>query len=531
MGYNIVLRLEGDEAKAVEAFRLLTVAQQKSELASMKLEQQSKRTSTAAGGVKDALAGIGQHLGGLLSITTAMASLKRVIDEMKIERLQGLALGQGSYKAYAPFAQLAQTPGAMERMISDARLSRAETGMSAEDAANLQFQLESLGLGAERKRFAGLYPGADPASLAMGAQTMIEAMGAREVGTPIAAASKILAASQASKTTAAEFAPAASEAAKLFSLVKATDEELLSALSVISKSLKSANVAGTELKAIASTIYEKGFGGTGLWGGMTQLTQATAGMAPAQLKKYFGREESLNAWLALRDKEGEIRALEQTLTAEQGKAPDDSFMAKVAAMKRAPTMAPYAALDEIKAAAEIAQERAYGASAAERETRRAEIARWKYTQVARGEMGLLDETITTAGQLAARATMLGPPVTAARSIRGTMGAARIPWTNVDVDATPIAAVASKIEKLVDVLTQRSWNERRDPSMPDPRSRAALGGQLEDVRGMMTNEQWHSVRAARAGGLPINVNVHNGDTYGWELDVTKLPGDAAFLQAP
>lgn len=336
-----------------------------------------------------------------LSLAGAIGTVTTAMRAMHAERERGADLLSESARAYTPLAQLADSPAHYAHLIREAEKSREEMGMSAGQAASLQSALTSMGIDEHRPMFAKLHGVTDPAALAFGAQTVIEAMGREEVGTPIQAANKLFMASKISKTTVDQFAPAATIAAKPFGEIKATDEELLASISVMAKALKSADEAGTQLGALADVIHLQGRGGKGFWEGFAGIHQDLARImeqAPAlerakiqrqlasaknktpeeldalaeqmesdesitaqAIKKYFGRKEARTAFLHMQAVAPEVMGVQQAVEAE-GRLPDmQGYVARMAGIVESnPLTATHLAREQARARRDMATEAAFG---------------------------------------------------------------------------------------------------------------------------------------------------------------------------
>jgi len=331
---NIVLVMSGDEAKLWRSVQKIIRQQQDMENSFKKTgkagraagDQMGAGLKNAAGAAqragrqfKDAgdhgkkafgataLAGLKSYAAGMLSIGVGVGTVKKALEEMEQVRV---AAGERVSVAAEPLSQLAQLAGGdktkLGTLLAAVRASREEGGYTAQQAAALQFTLESLGEGKNRAFFAGFRHITDPTKLAEGAATLKAAFGEKEAGTTREIVNKLLAASAVSKTTVEQFAPAATIAAQTSREIGASDEELLGSMAILSRATKSADVAATEIAALSKTIIEKGLGGQGLLAAMDKIGQETKGLTGEELTGYFGRLEGFKAFRALQLNRTEI---------------------------------------------------------------------------------------------------------------------------------------------------------------------------------------------------------------------------------
>lgn len=298
---QVTFRLEGDEAGAVRAFLSLTKAQQQAELGAMKYGRASKQANedTATFGDK-AFKSVSNLATGYLSVAAAAGVALKAITDLNAKR-EETATGakEGAYRRGALLQLGGGDPAQFRRMIAEVRKSRTEAGLTGQEAEELQFLLESMGEADQREFMAGFKFIADPKRLAEGASTLKRAFGEKETGGSREIVNKMLAASAMSKTTLEQFAPAATISAQMVSEIKGTDEELLGTLSILSRAVKDADVASTQMAALGKVIMVHNLGGQGLLKGVAAIGKEIEGMDEAERVEYFGRIEGFKGYLAI----------------------------------------------------------------------------------------------------------------------------------------------------------------------------------------------------------------------------------------
>lgn len=414
-----------------------TIADLQAKVARLNDELKSTGRQAASSGkhVKDSFGGtalkeLQNYVTGLVTLTAAIGAAKIAFAAMAAERQRASG---GMTEAMPPIAQLATVSGGSAQRMADlikaVRASQLETGMTATDAARLQFQLESVGLGAERQRFAKLrLAGLDAGRLAESTSTMRAAFGA-QAGTVEQMLDMLMMGAAASKTTAEMFGGAASVSAKPVQAIGGTPAEAIASLSIMSRATKSAEVAATQQRALAEVIAEKGLGGQGLLAGveairkdldrlktqpaLTQLEQmeraqnlpaaqraaqrmaggrmltdremaalrkeeefaareAAAANFEQRLLAYFGRMEGLAGYRAITQDIGEITQLAGQLGKEQTRAGMADRIIQAALSQ--PEVAPVIARDRASQARAIAEEAAVGGEALFSEQMRQDVA-------------------------------------------------------------------------------------------------------------------------------------------------------------
>jgi Phage-related minor tail protein len=301
---NVKFILDADEARAVNGFLKVVESQRKAERGfdrvSKKIDKKNNKLASFASGQVSSL---GKMALGWVGVGSAIAGASALL--AKHNELNDKAANRARSSEFS-LGALSQLAGGdkkeMARMVSEAKKTSTGAGIGLDEAANLQFNLESFGIGDKREMFANLVGTVnDPSALAEAAVTMQTAFGKDEAGGIRAIINKGLAASSVSKTTLNQMLTSMSQAAPSLKQIGASDEESLGALAVLSKARKSSDVAATELDALSAVIMKKGLSGNGLLGGMGKIDKATAGMSDAEMLTYFGRKEGFKGYQTLKD--------------------------------------------------------------------------------------------------------------------------------------------------------------------------------------------------------------------------------------
>ncbi len=315
--------------KAKQASQGMTDGMQK---AGTETEKTGKKVKDAGEAHKrafgdDAARSLKNYVTGMLSVSAVIGTATAALRAYHEERKRGAESIRGAAAAQGELAQLAGgDPAKLQRMMDEVRRTREETGMGAAEAARLQFTLEGMGLADKREffsRFRGIV--GDPNALAEAAVTLQTAFGAGETGGVENIVSKLFAGAGASKTDVSGLATALTQFAQPARAIGTTDEEAIALQSVLTNALKSPEVAGTQLKALATTMGRRGVGGRGLLGGMEgmqALMDQTVRELPAgavaeeEIQKLFGSDEALSAFRAIQQNLPQILEITRSVRGE-----------------------------------------------------------------------------------------------------------------------------------------------------------------------------------------------------------------------
>lgn len=259
-----------------------------------------------SGGIKNMIAGYATFQ----AVLGAVRDLLRSINE---ENAQAVAGVESFTKAVGQLSQLSlgdrRKTAELEKEVVKTMLQR---GVGAQEAADLQFALRSLGLEKQRAFFAEFFGITDPTAIATAAKTLQTAFGEEMTGDVRAITNKLFAAAQESKVKAEQIAPEATIAGQAVKRQGGNDVEALATLGVLTNALKSARIAGTQIKAFADVLVSKGISG-GILAGAEQIQ--AMGMTPQQLQEYLGSTEATSAFGAIQLNRNVILAAQARIAA------------------------------------------------------------------------------------------------------------------------------------------------------------------------------------------------------------------------
>ena len=286
--------LTGEAQSVIAELRKISQQLGRNEAQMRRVAQTSRQSKQQAADAGKAGANSFRQMGQAAMAAVGMVGgLTKAFSDLQTAQANAAAKARESVTETGKLAQLAAgQPEYYKWLMGRVEASMEEVGMSRTMAAQMQFALESLGLQQHRRMFAGLYGVADPLQLAEGIGTFQAAFGKREAGGAREILNKLLAASGVTKPTIAQLAPAAAMAAPSFQQIGATDEELLATLAIVSRTTPTADVAATQLRALADVMAQKGIEDQGFIAGLRQLEAQTAGMTCAERITYFGRKEA-----------------------------------------------------------------------------------------------------------------------------------------------------------------------------------------------------------------------------------------------
>jgi len=357
------MTFDAQTAKLVNGFMRIENKEKSLEARTARLAQKSK---AGARGASRANAGWGKSVGSLVghyatlggAIGGALMMLRKLVTERK-RAAEGLTETETDY---GKLIQLADTPEDLQRMTGEAEHYRKQ-GLTRPGATDLVFKMESLGMSQkERPTFAKLTGIVDdPAIIAEGVKTLQSAIGEKETGGERNILNKLFKASQVSKTTLEQFAPAATVAAKSVKMAKGTDEEYLAALSHMAKSTKDADIAATQIDAfLAATMKKLKMTTPGILARVAKIE--AAGVPDEELFELLGRKEAVRGFKGLLDLRPDILKTQASLvTADRETGTDKDVTAvKLGLVGRDPQMAATRARRVAKESRAVVEERRYG---------------------------------------------------------------------------------------------------------------------------------------------------------------------------
>jgi hypothetical protein len=320
---QVVVEMSGDEAKLYKAYQRIIDQSKKLDGS---LKENKKASSDAFGdGAISQLASYASRVAGVAGAFAAAAAAIRAMRE------ESDRLGQGqrtSGPAFGQLAQLADTPAQLARLTQQAKMTFAEGGArSLEQAAALQFSLESAGAGSFRADFSraqatGLIPNAQ--TMAESASMLQKAFGASKTGSFRDIAGMAFGAAATGLGSVEEIQAAGAMAGSQASRIGLSPEETLAAIATISGTLGPSE-AGAAFRALSKSIEVEAIGG-----GHTKKGQDLAGyLRDIQAKekggaKIFdmlgGRIEAVTAYGLLTNESGAAQypsILQDTVTGRQ----------------------------------------------------------------------------------------------------------------------------------------------------------------------------------------------------------------------
>lgn len=305
---NVRMTFTAEDAQAVRSFMRLENKQKALE------QRQNKVNKTSKKGAKNASSGLKQWATraatlatSYLGIYSAVNKARDAIRDMNRERQKGLRESEEQYKGMGSLAQLAESRGEMSQLMSEVKRSRAEEGMSAEEAGRLQFQLVSAGMGDQRELFASLQGLADPTEMVSSVKRMQGALGRDETGSAKELLDKMFVASGEAQATVDEIATGAVKAGKTTGAIGTTDEELLSAMAIGSSGQASVKETATRFRAFGKQVDKEDLGGEGMMDAMRNIRDEVE--AGADVYDLLKSQRAVEGYRILRDQADEVSTL------------------------------------------------------------------------------------------------------------------------------------------------------------------------------------------------------------------------------
>lgn len=294
--------------------------------------------------------------------TKGYASLERA-QKRAADSAKETDFGMGS------LAQLAKNTAELRRMVSEARKSMREQGMTREQAGGLQFALESSGKGSERRLFSSLQGIADPRQMLEAVNTLQGAMTRKETGSSIQVLDKLFKASSVTKTNVTDLAMSAAAAGKPVKQIGGSDEELLATLAVLTRGDVSADIVSTQIQGLAAAAAKSKRIKTG--GGIIDIVKQiqAKNLSERGLYKLLGRRQAVKGFLGISQTLGDIEKEKADLEGvdQAAAAGTGSFTTgRIAAYQE--VFAPQRSARVAGARASLAEERVGGKRALTRET-------------------------------------------------------------------------------------------------------------------------------------------------------------------
>lgn len=249
-----------------------------------------------------------------VSLTAAIGTATKALSALHDERKRAAEGVKGSAKGLESLATLAKSPEEMRRMTNAARMTAAEAGVSVERGAQLQFQLESLGLQDFRRDFAMMENlGQDSVAMAEAVSKVMKNFGEQDARKIV---NQLLSAARESPAQASEIAQAVTKGAKIVGAGGGSVEEFMAAVAVGAETSASPDEAVTELNAFMTAAAKKGFQGKGLKGTLANLEKIIRqeGMSDEDVVKFLGRQEAVKGFRTLQQFAERNAQVEATVT-------------------------------------------------------------------------------------------------------------------------------------------------------------------------------------------------------------------------
>lgn len=203
-------------------------------------------------------------VGGYFSLASAAGAVSSALSDIRNELDQLGEQQKQDAPALGQLQQLTNDPKEVRRMVLDAKRTFAEGGASSIDqAAQLQFALESAGVGRFRKDVSALQANAivlDAKELVDSAAALQTSMGEKETGSFREIVSKAFGASRIAPAYVDQILAAAASSGSQAKALGMSDEEVLAATAAIAKIEKGAQPARTQVESLLKQIEKFGIG-------------------------------------------------------------------------------------------------------------------------------------------------------------------------------------------------------------------------------------------------------------------------------
>jgi hypothetical protein len=310
-------------------------------------EMQRLESASKSAFGREAIGNVVSFASSLGLIVGPLAAARHAIEEIKRMKEEAAAEARTTEFDWGSLAQLTSDPKKYLELRKKAQdIFKTGGSASQSEAIKLVFMMQSTGAASEdlayfaELRKKGVL--AEPGEMAARAKTIQAAMGRKETGPLRKIVDKALAASEGMQFRAEELIPAAAKAGQFGSYLKFTDEEILTATSKLAE-ISGPDVAGTQMRSLASALFQIQAGGVGESESGIQDTAAIRqlrekirkisggrqldlvgknlieqvreiqrlNLDPASLQKLFGRKEAMAAFSSLAQSDVDYEALLQ----------------------------------------------------------------------------------------------------------------------------------------------------------------------------------------------------------------------------
>lgn len=386
---QVILEMTGDERKVLRSLAKLegqvkiletnlgkAGSRMKKEFnaAAQSVDKTGKSLGRAGKAGKDAFgsqaaASLKTYLGSAVSIGAAVAVITKGLREANEIRKEAAAGLKADFGSVAKLAQLSGgDAGVLREDLGQVKRLRTQFGFGKGQAANLRFQLRSLGLEKDQDLFGSIRGVVEaPSDIATGVGTLSTAFGAG-AGTSRQILNKLFAASAVSKTSLGRFAPASTISAQEAGLIGTSLSEQAAIIAILSRGKKTAEVASTQVRALSKTIFKRGLGGKGILDVIPEIRRKIDPLSPEDTLTFFGRQEGFAGFLSIeRDLELTRETKRAVLAAGQAPAGQGLTARNIAAFRAQPEFAAFRALEIETQRRKVKQEGKLGIAALGRE--------------------------------------------------------------------------------------------------------------------------------------------------------------------
>ena len=263
------------------------------------------RTNKAALGVGDSFM---KSLGPLAKMATAagaIAAVSGVVLKVWTEITEQMDAAAGritsAAQARARLLSLAPDTAGVQRLSGAVSDTQRETGINESEAANFQFQLESLGLGENRKDLAQVFNLGQDATAVATAVSRIRKVFGEEAGAVNDLVNKLFAGAQTSEVGIDEFGETI---ARVGSIIQATGTPLDDLIATFSQ------LGGKEIRELATNVKALGTAAvkSGETGGIIKFVEKLGGqdLNNKQLQKKLGSVEAFEAFRLIQGQLGNL---------------------------------------------------------------------------------------------------------------------------------------------------------------------------------------------------------------------------------
>ena len=263
------------------------------------------RTNKAALGVGDSLMKSLAPLAKMATAAGAVAAISAGIYKVWSDITEKMDEAAGritsAAQARARLLSLAPDTAGVQRLSGAVSDTQRETGINESEAANFQFQLESLGLGENRKDLAQVFNLGQDATAVATAVSRIRKVFGEEAGAVNDLVNKLFAGAQTSEVGIDEFGETI---ARVGSIVQATGTPLDDLIATFSQlGGKEMRELGTNVKALGTAAVK-----SGETGGIIKFVEKLGdqGLSNKQRQKKLGSVEAFEASLLIQGQLGNL---------------------------------------------------------------------------------------------------------------------------------------------------------------------------------------------------------------------------------